>query len=286
LSGNILFLSKTTIHAYPDIKVRIDPTATISVKFYDDYKSSESSIYETSLGEKVKANIAKSVQLKTKRHHSKDLVFNNPRLLLNDLMNLSHELKEPFLQKVRHYLLKEHTLLVLNAFEKYFGDRDLPIDRNLFRTFLALHDIGKPTTNSQGNKSNQYQYTQSIIKNIWHLLPFSTEDLNIALALAESDFIGEYMQRKIPLASVLSTLSSLASTCAIELKDLGLLYMIYYQSDIAAYTEDDGGIRFLEPLFHYQDGIKVIDSDTGFIQLSSIHWSLFLDLHKSLASHD
>lgn len=286
LSGNILFLSKTTIHAYPDIKVRIDPTAKISVKFHDGYKSTEWSILETSLGDNVKANNDYSNLPNIKKDYTKDLVFDNPGLLVNGLMNLSNELKKPFLQKVRHYFLKEHTLIVLNAFEKYFGDSKLPIDHNLFRTFLALHDIGKPAANSQGDKSDQYRYTQSIIKNVWHLLPFSAEDLNVALALSEGDFIGEYMQSRMPLESVLSNLSRLASICEIELHDLGLLYMIYYQSDIAAYTEDDGGIRFLESLFHYKEGCKVIDSDTGFIQLSPTYWSLFLNLHQSLVSHD
>ena len=44
---------------------------------------------------------------------------------------------------------------------------------------------------------------------------------------------------------------------------MDLLYylMIYYQCDIASYTEDAGGIKFLEHLFTYQNGAKVFGFD-------------------------
>jgi len=43
------------------------------------------------------------------------------------------------------YSVKRHTLMVIGQFEKYFTNQELPagMSKNFFRTFLALHDIGK-----------------------------------------------------------------------------------------------------------------------------------------------
>ena len=52
------------------------------------------------------------------------------------------------------YTLKEHTLMVLNQYEKYFGDKKLPgnLDHRVMRVALALHDIGKPEAVKIGSK--------------------------------------------------------------------------------------------------------------------------------------
>jgi hypothetical protein len=54
--------------------------------------------------------------------------------------------------------------------------------------------------------------------------------------------------------------------------------MLYYQCDIAAYTKDAGGLPFLEQLFHYNNGKKVISNDNGFLQFSSSLNEKLIDL--------
>lgn len=286
ISGNILSISNTSIIAYPNLKVKVNPKANISIKFSDDYKGQMWSIYKGSLDENEFQNSSLPEHPRINKDYPKKWSFDNPNLLLNHLMNLSSEIKDLFLKRVRHYFLKEHTLLVLNAYEKYFGSRQLNIEQNLFRVFLALHDIGKPIANEEGDKSDQYKYTQQIIKKYWNQLPFDDEDLKVALALSEGDYIGQYMQGILPLESTLSSLEEVAKKYNLELLYLAELYSVYYQSDIAAYTQDDGGIKFLENLFHYQNGMKLIDPESGFIRLSSDHWMKFLELQRSIAVYD
>ena len=50
--------------------------------------------------------------------------------------------------------------------------------------------------------------------------------------------------------------------------DFFQLFMIYYQCDTAAYTEDAGGYKFLEHLFSYENGQKVFDEETGLLRFS------------------
>ena len=50
------------------------------------------------------------------------------------------------------YSVKQHTLMVMGQFEKYYGNITLPanIDKNFFRVILALHDIGVPAAIREG----------------------------------------------------------------------------------------------------------------------------------------
>lgn len=60
------------------------------------------------------------------------------------------------------YTIRQHTLMVMGQFEKYFSHSSLPanMDRNLFRATLALHDIGKPEAIRMGGKHLQHEYTK------------------------------------------------------------------------------------------------------------------------------
>ena len=203
-------------------------------------------------------------------------------ILLNNLMEGSEILRSQYLKKVRHYLLKEHTLLVLGAFERYFSPNDLPVNKDLFRVFLALHDIGKPLAFDNGDKSNQYAHTKEIIKQIWPQLQFSNSELQLALCLSEGDLIGEYFQNRKDVDSVFTSFRNLSIEYGIELSCLVRLFLIYYQCDIAAYTSDDGGFKFLEHLFEYDSGAKVFDSNSGLLKMSNDYWPKCLNLIKEL----
>ena len=44
--------------------------------------------------------------------------------------------------------------------------------------------------------------------------------------------------------------------------------MILYQCDVASYTKDAGGLKYLEHLFEYKDGEKVFNEEDGLISMS------------------
>lgn len=72
-------------------------------------------------------------------------------------------LEELYDVQVRHYKIKEHTINVLNQFEKYFASHFSEIEIEVYRLFLLLHDIGKPIAHKKGNRENQYSETIKII---------------------------------------------------------------------------------------------------------------------------
>ncbi|MBZ9631255.1 hypothetical protein LB465_10740 [Salegentibacter sp. LM13S] len=56
------------------------------------------------------------------------------------------------------------------------------------------------------------------------------------------------------------------------------LLLVYYQCDTAAYTQDAGGSKFLEPLFCNKNGIKMFDKGEGLLRCSSIYCERYLKL--------
>lgn len=121
---------------------------------------------------------------------------------LIDALKSNNILNTYFLTRIRHYILETHTLLVMREFEKYFGNIEMPISKNTFRLFLALHDIGKAKAFKQGNKKLQHIYSVNIIKKIRQHLPLEELEVDIFLALVETDILGEYLQNKATIKNV------------------------------------------------------------------------------------
>ena len=191
--------------------------------------------------------------------------------------------KDVYSTKIRHYTLESHTLLVCKVFEKYFSQSyNEPISIELIRSLLILHDIGKTDAFAEGNKNNQYEHTKSIVKRLWTKLPYSVTDLSILLALLEGDYLGEYFQNRINANIVAQHLKSLSNTCGLSPIRFFKIYMIYYQCDIAAYTADEGGIKFLEYLFEYKDGEKVFDEEQALLKMSSKFWEMYKQLKNEI----
>ncbi len=185
--------------------------------------------------------------------------------------------------KIRHYTLETHTLLVCNVFERYFSrsyNESIPIE--LIRSLLILHDIGKTEAFTKGNKKNQYEHTKTIIKRLWTKLPYSETDLSILLALLDGDYLGEYFQNMINVNIVAQHLKSLSNTCGLSPIRFFNVYMIYYQCDIAAYTADEGGIKFLENIFEYKNGKKVFDEELALLKMSSKYWDMYKQLKNEV----
>jgi hypothetical protein len=191
--------------------------------------------------------------------------------------------EDVFSTKIRHYTLESHTLLVCNVFERYFSrSYNEPIPIELIRSLLILHDIGKTDAFTEGNKNNQYEHTKTIIKRIWTKLPYSATDLSILLALLDGDYLGEYFQTRINVNIVAQHLKSLSNTCGLSPIRFFNIYMIYYQCDIAAYTADEGGIKFLENLFEYKYGKKVFDEEQALLKMSSKYWDMYKQLKNEI----
>jgi hypothetical protein len=205
----------------------------------------------------------------------------NPSVTL--LLLKEKGLSNLFESKVRHYTLENHTILVCNVFEKYFTDKQsFGISIGLFRTLLLLHDIGKPEAFTKGNKDNQYKFTENIIKKVWSYLPYSFAELQIILALLEGDYLGYYFQNGIEKEKLSDKLHSLAKSCGLDTKVFFRIYMIYYQCDIASYTADAGGIKFLEHLFEYRNGEKVFDKEEGILKMSPKYWEIYKQLKNEI----
>lgn len=202
------------------------------------------------------------------------------------LSTYTTDYKSLFDIEVHHYYLKDHIKNVLGVFELYFTKNSLPFSLLFFRCFLTLHDIGKPKAFLDGNMKNQHIYTKRIIKSIWDELPFNINELHIVLALLDGDYIGEYFQIKISVAHAKNNICQLANTCGLDTKLFFKSYMIYYQCDIASYTADAGGIKYLEHLFDYENGKKIFDAEEGLLKMSPKYWEMYKKLKREIENGD
>ena len=270
ISGSISHKEENKIFAYPDLKLSVTKNESFRVLFRDNIKNTEWEVFKTS---PAKKNIIENPSILKKY---------SANSFLDELIDTIPHLENNFGTKVRHYTLYEHTSLVLKCFNRYFSQDYIPVDTSLFKTLLALHDIGKPIAFKKGNKNDQHKYTQRIIKSIWDDLPYSNKDLSLILALTSGDHLGNYFQGKQTLSSTQNAIKNLTNNTEEDVLDFLYLYMVYYECDIAAYTADEGGIEFLEHLFEYDNGDKIFNKREMLIQLKPKIWSKYFNLRKSL----
>lgn len=148
--------------------------------------------------------------------------------------------------------LKQHTLMVSGQFEKYFANRELPanIDKNFFRLFLALHDIGKPKAMKQGGRHLQRDYNINILKSTLAELHFSEQEIKVATALLSGDPIGRYLQMGDADRSAYQ-IEKMSKESGIRLDQFFELLLIYYCVDAGSYTTDAGDSGVLDDLFEF-----------------------------------
>jgi hypothetical protein len=150
------------------------------------------------------------------------------------------------------YTIKQHTLMVMGQFEKYFGHSPLPagVDRNLFRTMLALHDIGKPEAIRMGGKHLQHEYTEPKMNSILSQLDYSQQEKDLALAVATGDSIGNSLKSGDIKNSAEEIIQS-AQRAKLPPEEFFDLLTVFYRADAGSYTEDAGGKRSLDDLFQF-----------------------------------
>jgi len=275
-SGQVLSKTGNTIRFYPRINIEFEREPCLKVTFKDQATNKEPWKIIQYCNEIRNTFIT----------HSADMDEYKDSLLypqsIEVLCKISPQLIDIYDSKVRHYVLRHHTNLVLNQFDEYFHAQFNDSERAFFRFFLLVHDIGKPQAFKKGNKDNQYVHSLKIIEEIWGKISNSEEDLAKIQFLLEGDLMGEYFQEQTGVeftSQVIIKRAELLNTTPVDLlKEL----IIYYQCDTAAYTEDAGGYRFLEHLFQYENGKKVFDKNYAMLRFSDRYWDLYLKLKNEL----
>jgi len=124
------------------------------------------------------------------------------------------------------------------------------MSKNFFRTFLALHDIGKSDAiKKSGDRKNQHRYTVEIMRHVLSQLDFSNQEINIALALVSGDVIGGYIRGRCNGKEATEELTKMADDAGLPFDDFLKLLLVFYQVDAGSYTRDAGGLKSLDHLF-------------------------------------
>ena len=179
------------------------------------------------------------------------------------------ELEELYKSRVRHYTIMAHTINVYNQFETYFANKFSDYDIESFRLMLLLHDIGKYTAYINGNRKNQSSETLNVVAKHKQILNISDNDFQLYKALLSDDSLGLYIQNKISLDKAYNQITKQCSLSNLDIKLFFYLLSVYYQCDIASYTVDAGGLKYLEYLFEYIDGCKVYNDENNLLRLST-----------------
>ncbi|TSC92671.1 MAG: Uncharacterized protein CEN89_539 [Candidatus Berkelbacteria bacterium Licking1014_7] len=192
-----------------------------------------------------------------------DEILNNPQYTPEDILNLfNSDFKDIFNSSIgvwEGYSLREHTLMVMKQFRKYFKGKPLPanIEEKKIEIILALHDIGKPRAISEKNKNKAYEYTSDIIEKVLSKLAFSREQIVLSTALINGDPIGSYLKGGNITESA-KKIINMAKSSGIQAKDFWQLLKIYYLVDAGSYTEDAGGKKSLDRLFSFDHDSKTM----------------------------
>jgi len=163
------------------------------------------------------------------------------------------------------YSLKQHTLMVLGQFEKYFSYRNLPahVDTNFFRLILAMHDMGKPLAVKRNEKHLARQLTIKLMSPILSKLGYSAHDITLASALVFGDPIGQYLRVKdVKIADIKKSaqmIGIMAEEVDLPIMDFFNLLLIYYMVDASSYTEDAGGKKSLDKKFVFDSVARKIE---------------------------
>lgn len=179
------------------------------------------------------------------------------------------ELAELYNTRVRHYTTMAHALNVHNQFEVYFANSFNEIDIETFRLLLLLHDIGKPIAHKKERRDRQYYETINILLKYQMKLNISNENLTLFKALLSNDVLGMYMQGKMDIESAYNEICKKSIQISFNAQKYFYLLSVYYQCDVASYTEDAGGLKYLEYLFEYKDGCKVFNCNSKLVQFSA-----------------
>ena len=202
----------------------------------------------------------------------------SPEELITALEIAMPKLEKFYNTKVRHYIVKQHTLLVCQQFEKYAFELDINVmNVDLMRIVLALHDIGKAI-----DRATQHSHTVALIREFWKEAPFSDYELKLAEVLLKDDHMGDFFLGKYECDTLQEEIKKDAEELQIDASCLLQLKMILYQCDIASYTKDAGGLKYLEHMFIYENNNKVFNNEYGLLYMSAEYWSRYEQLKTEI----
>lgn len=202
----------------------------------------------------------------------------SPEELITSIEIAMPKLEKLYNKRVRHYVVKQHTLLVCEQFEKYAFDFNQKVmNLDLMRLILAMHDVGKAI-----DRATQHEHTLSLVREFWLESPFTEYELQMTEILLKNDNLGNYFQRKFDLLTLKDEILADADMLQIDASSLLQLKMILYQCDIASYTKDAGGLKYLELMFVYVNGEKSFNEEEGLLNMSSNYWNLYLQLKAAI----
>lgn len=212
------------------------------------------------------------------------LKSDNNKKFIDNVIKLDARFPEYFQTQIRHYKLYDHILLVLNELDKYFGDfKEKDVESyNKFKLFLVLHDIGKPLAYKVGNKEDQHKISLSIFNDINEKLGLTEHIKDTFKALLSDDPIGKYFQNKLTIEQTTDLIKEIVHNNRLQLKTYFDKLTIYYQVDAGSYTKDAGGLPYLEHLFDYKDGSKVLYNDNTRLIFAKEYEEKYLALQSSL----
>lgn len=264
----------STIHShltssFPKVEINLTEKPPFTIYYLDEIKKIKWLIFSDKKIEETLVNTEASENEK----------------IIQQVISLDNEYIELYNSQVRHYKLKDHVMLVLSEFDKYFSDNNFTgiISKDKFKLFLAIHDIGKPIAESIGNRNDQYKYSLEIFHKIKHDLNLNDLENRVFLSLLSSDPIGKYFQKTLFLEEAKELIKVLANQNSINLDELFYLLTVYYQVDAGSYTEDAGGIKYLEHIFEYENGKKVFSSSKKRLKFSNEYEILYKKLKEAIS---
>ncbi|MFZ2863852.1 MAG: DarT ssDNA thymidine ADP-ribosyltransferase family protein [Ignavibacteriaceae bacterium] len=205
--------------------------------------------------------------------------------LISSVIEVDERLKNIFSALVRHYKLFDHIKNVLNEFDKYFKDWKFEevLSREKMKVFLVIHDIGKPQAIDSLDKNLQHKFSLQLFEDIKDKLELSAIETKIFRALLSDDPLGKYFQYKLFKDKTLELINSIAVRYDINVKEYFELLTVYYQVDAGSYTKDAGGLVYLENLFKYAYGEKVLEKSGKRLVFSTIYESRYIELFNEIA---
>lgn len=150
------------------------------------------------------------------------------------------------------YSVKEHSIMVLTQFEKYFRDK-IPASTTLafWRIMLAVHDTGKFEAISQGDKKRQHEFTLPIVEKVFTDLEFSSPEISLAREIVGQMGIGEFIRGRLGAEETKRSLQASAAKQNIPYPTFLEVMTIYWMCDAGSYTQDAGGKRSLDYEFEF-----------------------------------
>ncbi len=156
------------------------------------------------------------------------------------------------------YSIERHTLMAMVQYERYLSGHSLPagMDRGLFRTMLALHDIGKPDAVREGNIGLQHERTIALIGPALKKLGYQDKDVRLVDSLLGGDPIGRFLKTGKDPERWARQIVDAAEKADVDPAAYFALLLTFFKADASAYTRDAGGQPSLDRMFVFDREAK------------------------------